>query len=499
MNLFFNAIHTEAQYRVFAGLIEHYNIKKAYAVNFIEAEGFMQSDTVNEFYARQDMVHARYSRYVHYDDAPPVDEKLLNSMHQYESTVMKMMECIIKNDKTPSYEDRVLMYHNHLRYWNYVLDKAEIGIAIFTNVPHSPYAYIVYGLCKIKDIPVAITHFGPIPGYRYFHSDILEPCPEVSEVYQRLIKELDGIPIDDIEIPQPELNDAFSFLALKKSSENPHRVGLSVRIQDSKSNKVLSVLKEKVEYLTSEMREHGKSQIFNVAYRWLTKKVRKIRKKSLFSIYDSLSTPADFSKQYIFFPLHYQPECTTCPMGGYFVHQYSAISMLSFYVPESVRIFVKEHPLQETNPRGRDEQLYYDLIKLPNVQLIDRKTSTDKMIENCLAVATITGSPGFEGLLREKPFLMFGSQISMYAPGTFSIRSNEDCKNAIDYIVENGAKHTLRDMKIYLKAVSEVAKRCELSGYDKLFTADSESLSPEDNAERVVNGLVQVLDKQLHN
>ena len=40
-----------------------------------------------------------------------------------------------------------------------------------------------------------------------------------------------------------------------------------------------------------------------------------------------------------------------------------------------------------------------------------------------------------------------------FSQGAFNVRTNEDCRNAIEYILKNGAKHTEKDVRIFMKAI----------------------------------------------
>ena len=64
-----------------------------------------------------------------------------------------------------------------------------------------------------------------------------------------------------------------------------------------------------------------------------------LRKANLKS-YDTI----DLKKEFVYFPLHYEPERTTNPDGGFFHDQFIAISKLRGFVPSEIDIIIKEHP-----------------------------------------------------------------------------------------------------------------------------------------------------------
>jgi hypothetical protein len=108
----------------------------------------------------------------------------------------------------------------------------------------------------------------------------------------------------------------------------------------------------------------------------------------------------------VYFPLHLQPELTTSVLGGVFADQILAVEYLREILPDEVRIVVKENPRQTEMHRGR---LFFErLRRIPKTILVDADTPTTALIDRCEAVATVSGTAGWEGLLAGKPVLLFG-------------------------------------------------------------------------------------------
>jgi len=478
-------------------LIKRYKPESCYITHVFTDDYKKIEGTVSEAYFHFDALAAKYEKYVFEKDCPPVDEALLSSMAKYESGIIKMIERVPELLKyrlnafpsmtTPSYEDRVRQYHCHLRYWNHMLDAANIKIAIFDRYPHEIYSYIIHCLCEIKGIAiVSAATFGQMPSFSYFTSNFFDPCPDIVTTYQKFLYQFEKLSIDEIMISSKEIENIFTKFSNKDSNKTPIYM-----------NPQKKWLRNNIALAWSSIHKEGLLYTCYIIWGWSCWNILNFSKnRKLIKAYDLIASEADYDKSYIYFPLHYQPEGTTNPLGGVFVHQFLAISMISFYLPPNVKIYVKEHPAQFKKSYGRNISLYHDLSKLPNVQLVERSSDTYKLLENCIAVASITGTAGFEGLFMEKPFLMFGSNINMYAPGTFNIRNNEDCKKALDYILKNGAKHTLKEMKIYLKALDEVLSCCTAYAFD-LTTYGIELLDKEKNIATLVEGYARIIDEQL--
>ncbi len=112
--------------------------------------------------------------------------------------------------------------------------------------------------------------------------------------------------------------------------------------------------------------------------------------KELFDLYESNAISPNLSEKYIYVALHYQPECTTSTMAGAFVDQLLIVQMIANVLPEDIYLYVKEHPCQTLH--GRDINFYNDLLAIPQVRLIPRAYNSFRLLENCLAVATATGT-----------------------------------------------------------------------------------------------------------
>lgn len=151
-------------------------------------------------------------------------------------------------------------------------------------------------------------------------------------------------------------------------------------------------------------------------------KIRFFRKNNLFNCYKKMVDECDFSKKYVYFPLHFEPERTTNPDGGRFHDQSIALATLRKLLPDDVEIFVKEHPSQfyfsDKGSRGRSP-LFYNLIKnIRGVRLISIHEDSIKLIKYAQLSATITGTVAMEAAIMGKKCLTFGDTWYKDCPNT---------------------------------------------------------------------------------
>ena len=158
-------------------------------------------------------------------------------------------------------------------------------------------------------------------------------------------------------------------------------------------------------------------------------------------------------------------------------------------------IYVKEHPSQQRkHPDGkcRSMHFYRDLLEVRNVRFVPRSFGTFKLMEHCIAVATATGTAGFEGLFQGKPTLLFGHRYFQYASGVFLIHSVEDCCEALNSILEKGVKPTKEDMRLFMNALA----KCSVHGYSDLRRKCGSELSEDKNTESVGSALAEHIKMQ---
>ncbi len=123
----------------------------------------------------------------------------------------------------------------------------------------------------------------------------------------------------------------------------------------------------------------------------------------------------DFSRPFVYFPLHLQPELTTSTLGGRYADQLLALERVRQLLPDDWWIYAKENPKQTA--RQRDSEFFTRLTRVPQTLLVERTVSTYELLERCRFVATITGSAGWEAISGGKPALVFGQTWYQSLPG----------------------------------------------------------------------------------
>jgi hypothetical protein len=121
-------------------------------------------------------------------------------------------------------------------------------------------------------------------------------------------------------------------------------------------------------------------------------------------------------ERYVFYPLHFQPEASTLVQAPLYVDQLALIRDIAASLPAGHRLYVKEH----VSSRGRRPIAYYEEIRqVPSVRLLGPDEDTWKLIREAAAIAVITGTVGWEGLIFDKPVITFGDVFFNLHPSVY--------------------------------------------------------------------------------
>lgn len=389
-----------------------------------------------------DAKNLKYGRYpdVRWPDITPLDEELIENMRHSECVFIK---CITRNalEDIP-YTTLRRQYFDHLRFWNHIIETKKIDFMLLNHPPHQGYDIVIYDLCRLKKIQTLLIDRCHCINIAVFPRAWEKGATDVRDVFYAL---------------KEEYRDPSRPIPLSEKCEHIYR-----KQTVKQEGPAYWYMAPRPKYLTEK----------NFVRRWLGIALqmavrrplrllycimspgfwaRKLRDHRIIQMYDNHVGAIDFAKPYVYVPLHVQPESTTCPIGGAFVDQERVVQLLAAHLPKGVPLYVKEHPNQREEMRSC--AFYQSLIDIPSVTLAPRETSTMDLIENSAAVATVSGTAGFEALFRQKPVLLFGHCFYQYASGVHMIRSAADCRRAIDRILVQKEKPALRDARLYLKAI----------------------------------------------
>jgi hypothetical protein len=287
---------------------------------------------------------------------------------------------------------------------HFLLDLTErerITHVAFSNIPHEPAALVMEAICRIRGIAVVMTAQSPFPD-RFF-----------------LFRDLDGLGALDGAAPDGPPGDAPEPPPLPAEPSTPFYMKKVFRAAP-------------LAFRWRRLRATGAFvlRLIGLPFARDPRKFYKAMHKMFFlSETWRLHTrrypdAADLDRDFIYLPLHLQPELTVDVMGGPFADQALVAEALSRAAPDGWLIYVKENPKQRAD--ARDDLFFRRLRALPNVRLVRSDTDTFALIRACRCVATCTGTAGWEALLMGKPAIAFGKAWWRHLPGAVEWRDSVD-------------------------------------------------------------------------
>jgi hypothetical protein len=282
-------------------------------------------------------------------------------------------------------------------YWQTIKD-GNISVVLFNNAPHMGSGVILYHLCKVLNIPTMMCSASPFANALFMNRNIEDVGVD------DIPSSLEPLVFDIAEIPASPfyMKGAGRISALKISSQLGKQ---AARI--AFKTMTLSFLWNKKSLVKNFHKFRERYRSYAMQYRY----------RSLYSEYDP-------QQRYIYFPLHLQPELTTDVYGGEYGDQLLAIEELARALPPGMLIYVKENPKQSLYMR--DPSFFERLMAIPQVRYLPIDVPTFELTKNAVAVATISGTAGWEAMQMGKPVICFGYGWYRGLPGAYTWNEIKD-------------------------------------------------------------------------
>lgn len=237
-----------------------------------------------------------------------------------------------------------------------------------------------------------------------------------------------------------ELNEEFKILTNNKSSLQH---GLDYWKTHS-SNSFIKFAKISLMYIFSKnsnylshFNYYGRTKlkvIINSLNLFLRVKIREIYMNKNLTKTPNLDSP------FVYFPLGIVLERHILIGAPFHTNQIELIRNIVKSLPVGYRLLVKEHPVQKSR-EWRPISEYKQILEIPNVTLIHYSVSDKNLIQKSSLVFSVSGSTGFEAILKQKPVIVFGDAIYSYLSSVKKNTSIEnlskDIRNSLDTKVDS--------------------------------------------------------------
>jgi len=190
----------------------------------------------------------------------------------------------------------------------------------------------------------------------------------------------------------------------------------------------------------------------------------------------------DLKSNFVYVPLHLQPEMTTSSLGGKFVDQALLIEKLSNILPKTWKIYVKENPKQSCY--DRTSSFFERIGALPNVSWVPADTNTNALSVKAKVVATVSGVAGWEAIKLGTPTIIFG--VTWYAsmPGVFQYHDHIDIEKIAAFQINK------EDLE---KSISYLFSKAHEGNIDKMYFKQVENFDKNMNAQKVGKLIREIL------
>ena len=352
------------------------------------------------------------------------------------------------NEKLLNYTQKLALIELTFNYAIGLTDKYNYQFAWFESVGDF-FSYIIYLVFKHRKIEISMIVHGQFPGK-------VAIANNEQLIWNKVESEISNIQ----NLSQPsyeEIKKAKIFL-------EDYRQNLPVPTSFSKRSLPrisLSDLKNFIRWFKDGFSQDKRYNIFyqspvHIIWIKFRRILRAFRAKKIFD-----DIRKDDLGEYVFFPLHFQPEMTTLVCAPYCINQVAVIEDIAKSLPIGVRLIVKEHHGSIGRRRISD---YLDIKKNWNVTLIGPAEDTMEIIKNSQAVVTINSTVGLQGFLLGIPVVTL-ARVG-YDAGSSIIRAHLVPRSELNKVLRSAIHSSPKDQDIldFLVAVDRVL----IDGADKI-------------------------------
>jgi hypothetical protein len=353
-----------------------------------------------------------------------------------------------------SYTERLIIQKKMISFWSNILDKYSPDVVINEPVVIE-ISEILWIESKKRNIKyLSMAYFNKPNKFYWF------PYPEKCT--------LRGY-IENLQITNQNVIDAKMYISDIYNGLKPAYIQ---NLQSRHSlTKLFNISKGIALELFSKIKTPNKT-IRQICYGdnltfflWQFKLYSKSLTKSM--VYDDMSKISE-NIDYLFFPLHYEPEGVLFYGAYFFDNQNELIKNILQCIGENRILIVKEHPQQ---PGMLLQSNYISLKKrYPNLMFCKAEESSIKIINQSKLLLTLGGTSGFEALVLGKTVVNFGSVFYDAFEGVINIHSFDELYKLLR---ENKDFPMKGDLVLYTAKLFSILKDGDPHPHKNLFSKEN--------------------------
>ncbi len=294
------------------------------------------------------------------------------------------------------YDEILALIQNECKFFEQILADIKPEYVLMNTITHH-YQYLFYKMCSalgIKVLTLEPTRFGN--KWIILTGTIFDWKPDniSSELY-------------DFKTYEEIQNFVESNKPAKFFIEKPKIISKQSKLEKLKAFVQFFIYPLSVNSI--RYRNYGRTKQ-NILLKG-TARLHHLKRKRRESFIDSnFITKIEKETNFVYFPLHLEPERVLLLGAPYYTDQIAVINNIAKSLPVGYKLFVKEHPAQKQEG-WRESQFYEQIMNIPNAVMIHPSVSSQEIIKKSSLVISIRGTASLEATIFGKPSIVFKADI----------------------------------------------------------------------------------------
>ncbi len=376
-----------------------------------------------------------------------------------------------------SYDSRKDLFDRHCRFWNYILEHHQIDAVVHENLGQEGYDFVALQLARAKGIPTLVFNItGQFPRVLFIQEDEVglgkldlgyklknrignEIENEDPRFIRRSLSSIKGSPDaglrSESKVGSYKTSVVTSWLFDRNISKNKLNLGTSFRILGTKFTRFFKSPQRSIRTFsrTRNLMRH-------------TREAQREERRHV--------VQPNLEGNYVYFPLHFQPETSSSIKAKSFYRMREAVAFLADALPHNWTLIVKEHPHQFRRLLKREPGFFSQIAAIRGVQLIHHATNNEDIVRRARAVACVSHSSiTANAALNGTPVISLGESHFREAPGYYSIEDSSSLRRVLELVQRSEKEWRTSDFE-------EFITRLERSTFEGEFGDKFDDVSDEE-------------------
>jgi hypothetical protein len=305
-----------------------------------------------------------------------------------------------------THEELVGLYVYLLNVFNNYIDMVRPTVFVFNTVA-SQVAHLFYLALVERGVDVIIPFFFGIDQLIYLGDNPYLNSKDIWETHSRYKQGLEDPPSEAVQW-------AKQIMGRIRQQRGAYEIGHLLKVEGHRFRFPSPIAAAR--YVYNHFRHYRSDP--NLPGIWgrisevILVRWNRFRSRRFFVPYQNV-----LKSDFLFFPLHYEPEIATLVISQY--DQLSVIDIVARQLPIGWKMVIKDHPVMIGQ---RSADFFRQILKrYPNVVVVDPSVNAQRLIQASRAVLTLNGTVALEALVLAKPIIITSAtRFGGFGIGTFS-------------------------------------------------------------------------------